>query len=73
MNIKDYLKLATENFKINLNDTQLEQFEQYFNLLVEWNEKINLTAITDEQGVAVKHFADSLSFFNYIDVFFFLF
>lgn len=68
MNIKDYLKLATENFKINLSDTQLEQFEQYFKLLVEWNEKINLTAITDEQGVAVKHFADSLSFFNYIDV-----
>lgn len=68
MSMKDYLTQATENFKIKLNDAQIEQFEIYFKLLVEWNEKINLTAITDEQGVAVKHFADSLSFFNYIDV-----
>lgn len=68
MTMRDYLKLATENFEINLSDSQLEQFEIYFKLLVEWNEKINLTAITDELGVAVKHFADSLSFFNYIDV-----
>lgn len=68
MNMKDYLNSATENFKIKLSDVQLEQFDLYFKLLVEWNEKINLTAITDEQGVAVKHFTDCLSFFNYIDV-----
>lgn len=68
MTIKDYLKRATENYKIKLSDTQYEQLEQYYKLLVEWNEKINLTAITDEQGVAVKHFADCLSYFNYIDV-----
>lgn len=68
MSIKKYLFNATNDFKIKLTNTQLEQFEIYFNLLVEWNKKINLTAITDEQGVAVKHFADSLEFFNYIDV-----
>lgn len=68
MSMKDYLLEATKDFKIKLDDTQLEQLEIYFNLLVEWNEKINLTAITDEQGVAVKHFADSLTLFNYIDV-----
>lgn len=68
MSMKDYLLEATKDFKIKLNDTQLEQLNIYFNLLVEWNEKINLTAITDEQGVAVKHFADSLTLFNYIDM-----
>lgn len=68
MSIKEHLLDATNDFKIKLTDTQVQQFEIYFNLLVEWNKKINLTAITDEQGVAVKHFADSLEFFNYIDV-----
>lgn len=68
MSIKKYLIEATRNFKIKLTDTQLEQFDIYFKLLVDWNKKINLTAITDEQGVAVKHFADCLEFFNYIDV-----
>lgn len=68
MSMREYLALAAKNFKIKLNDSQLEQFEIYFDLLVEWNDKINLTAITDEQGVAVKHFADSLTLFNYIDV-----
>lgn len=68
MSMKEYLSFATKNFKIQLNNVQLEQFDKYFKLLIEWNEKINLTAITDEQGVAVKHFADSLALFNYIDV-----
>ena len=68
MNIRDYIIKATENYEIQLNETQFSQLERYFELLVEWNEKINLTAITDEQGVAVKHFADSLTFFNYVDV-----
>lgn len=68
MNIKDIIKTATADYRIQLTDFQLEQLEMYFKLLVEWNEKINLTAITDEQGVAVKHFADSLALFNCIDI-----
>lgn len=68
MNIKEIIKSATADYKIQLNDIQLEQLEKYYKLLVEWNEKINLTAITDEQGVAVKHFADSLSIFNNVDI-----
>ena len=68
MNIKEIIKSATADYKIQLTENQLEQLEKYFKLLVEWNEKINLTAITDEQGVAVKHFADSLSLFNYVDI-----
>lgn len=68
MNLRDYILNATVDYKIKLTETQLSQLEKYYELLVEWNEKINLTAITDPQGVAVKHFADSLTFFNYIDV-----
>ena len=66
MQMRDYLLTAVGDYKIQLNDRQLEQLESYYKLLVEWNEKINLTAITDPQGVAVKHFADSLSILNYV-------
>ncbi|WP_017725806.1 16S rRNA (guanine(527)-N(7))-methyltransferase RsmG [Halalkalibacterium ligniniphilum] len=45
----------------SLSPQQLEQFRLYFQLLVEWNEKMNLTAITDEDGVYLKHFYDSVS------------
>ncbi len=43
-----------------LSARQLEQFEQYFQLLVEWNQKMNLTAIEDLEGVQTKHFLDCL-------------
>ncbi len=46
-----------------LTDEQEAQFARYALLLQEWNEKINLTAITDEAGIVVKHFMDSLSVF----------
>ena len=68
MEIKDYILQATENFKFKFNEIQITQLETYYNLLVEWNEKMNLTAITDAQGVAVKHFADSVSVLNYVDI-----
>jgi 16S rRNA (guanine527-N7)-methyltransferase len=45
---------------IHLNEAQIRQFEQYFDLLVEWNGRMNLTAITDQEGVYFKHFFDSL-------------
>ena len=46
---------------IELNDYQLEQFQRYYELLIEWNSFINLTSITDYQEVLKKHFLDSLS------------
>ena len=46
---------------IDLSDRQLSQFETYYRLLVEWNQRMNLTAITDYQEVQVKHFLDSLT------------
>jgi len=46
---------------IHLSDKQMAQFDRYFHLLVEWNEKMNLTAITDREEVYLKHFYDSLT------------
>lgn len=45
---------------IALNDDQIEKLYKYKELLVEWNEKMNLTAITDDEGIIVKHFIDCL-------------
>ncbi|MGX8679829.1 MAG: 16S rRNA (guanine(527)-N(7))-methyltransferase RsmG [bacterium] len=46
---------------LEISNDQLEQFRTYYHLLVSWNEKMNLTAITDEEGVYLKHFYDSLT------------
>ncbi len=50
-----------------ISDTQIEQFEKYSKMLVEWNEKMNLTAVTDDEGIAVKHFLDSILPLYHID------
>ena len=50
-----------EKLGISLTDEQTERFEKLAELLVEQNKTMNLTAITDPDGIAVKHFADSLS------------
>ena len=54
-----YNLLAEQN--LPLSDQQKKQFERYFEILVEWNEKINLTAITDKEEVYLKHFYDSIA------------
>lgn len=55
-------------FGIELSDVQKNQFNRYYDLLIEWNDKINLTAITDKQEVIKKHFEDSLSISSVIDM-----
>ncbi|WP_137791316.1 16S rRNA (guanine(527)-N(7))-methyltransferase RsmG [Bacillus sp. E(2018)] len=52
---------------VELSEKQLSQFETYFNLLVEWNEKMNLTAITEKEEVYLKHFYDSVTAGFYFD------
>ena len=54
-----YQLLAQEGFE--LSDKQKQDFESYFRLLVDWNQKINLTAITDKDEVYLKHFYDSVA------------
>lgn len=50
-----------EKHGIILNDDQMRQFDTYYHTLIEWNQKMNLTAITDKEDVYLKHFYDSLT------------
>lgn len=60
MTPQDFYELL-EAHHITLTQQQKEQFERYFELLVEWNQKINLTAITEKTEVYLKHFYDSIA------------
>ena len=53
---------------INITEDQLQKLDKYYNLLIEWNEKINLTRITEEQDVYLKHFYDSLTIKKVVDL-----
>lgn len=64
MTFSKILAQAASEYSIKLTEEQLGSFSKYFKILVEWNEKINLTAITDPQEVAVKHMIDSLSCYD---------
>lgn len=66
MNIEQFTKQLEEK-GISLSSKQLQQFERYFDLLVEWNEKMNLTAITEKNDVYLKHFFDSITAAFYVN------
>ena len=51
-----------KQYDIELSEKQFEQLDKYAEILVEYNEKVNLTAITDPEGIENKHFLDSLLF-----------
>lgn len=59
---------ALKDQGIELTDTQLGQFKTYYEMLVEWNEKINLTAVTEIEEVYLKHFYDSITPLFYADI-----
>ncbi len=61
------LKKEAKNRNIELTDKALERFELYKNLMLEWNEKMNLTAITDEYQIIMKHFIDCLEITKYMN------
>ena len=56
-----------ESINIVLSGTQKEQFYNYMNLLIEWNKKINLTAIIEPEEIILKHFIDSLTVNKFIE------
>lgn len=58
--MKELIKEIFEKYNFSLNETQIEQFEKYYNYLVQENEKYNLTAIIQPLDVIVKHFIDSV-------------
>lgn len=61
------LKNKAQQINIVLEEKQIENFYKYMNLLLEWNEKMNLTAITEPNEVILKHFIDSLTIANLIE------
>lgn len=61
------LKQRLNEFNIEISDNQLEKFDKYMKLLLEWNEKVNLTAIIEPDEVKIKHFLDSLTVLKYIN------
>ncbi len=70
MDKKEFEKIFKEyakNLNIEINNEQIENFYQYMNLLLEWNQKMNLTAITDYKEIILKHFIDSLTIENNIE------
>ena len=69
MNKEEFKKVFMEYAKkinIAINEEQINKFYDYMNLLIEWNKKINLTAITDYNEIILKHFVDSLTINKYI-------
>ena len=57
-----------EQLNISLTDNQIQQFLTYYEMLVEWNEFMNLTAITEYEEVLKKHFVDSLTLIKAVDL-----
>lgn len=64
----ELLKRIGESVALDVSRETFEQFTLYKDLLKKWNEKINLTAITDDDEIFLKHFADSLSIFRLAEV-----
>lgn len=65
--MKNLIKNLFNQYNFNLTEAQISQFEKFYNLLIEENKKINLTAITEEKEVVLKHFIDSVLPVNEIE------
>lgn len=66
--MKEYLKKCAETLNIFLDDIMLTKFETFYEMLIETNKSLNLTAITEMHEVVLKHFIDSIVISNYIDL-----
>ena len=67
MNLETFIE-EVNKLGINLTEEQLSNLEKYYNLLIEWNNKINLTRIVEEEEVYLKHFYDSLTIAKVVDL-----
>ncbi len=67
----EHIKMLVEGAKelgYLLTETQINQFEKYYDMLIQWNEKMNLTSITEEKEVIIKHFLDSIAIHKVMDL-----
>ena len=67
MNLNKFIE-ELNKLNIHLSENQLNQLEEYYNLLIDYNEKVNLTRITEKEDVYLKHFYDSLTLIKAIDL-----
>lgn len=67
-NFKAVLQAILSDFDIQLDGTAIDRLVRYDELLIQWNQNINLTALTEPADVALKHFADSLMLLKYTDI-----
>lgn len=67
MNLEQFIE-KTSKLEIQLKEEQLNQLEKFYELLISWNEKMNLTRITEKEEVYLKHFYDSLTLVKVIDL-----
>ncbi len=65
---KETFILEVEKLGIEVTPDKLEKIDQFYQLLIEWNQKINLTTIIEEESVYLKHFYDSLTLFRDYDL-----
>lgn len=65
---KEFFINEVEKLGIIVDDEKLNKLDQFYHLLIEWNEKINLTTIIEEESVYLKHFYDSLTLYRDIDL-----
>jgi len=64
----DTLIKCLSELNIEISNNQIELFDRYYELLICWNNKFNLTSITDKEDVIVKHFVDSTALLKYVDL-----
>ena len=64
---RSLMEQGLEEFSIGLSDRQLNQFYEYYQMLLQWNKVMNLTAITEMEEVVTKHFVDSLALVKVMD------
>lgn len=65
---KEILQKQAKLSNIELTDLEVNKLNRYYELLIEWNEKMNLTAITEPKDVALKHFCDSILLLKYAEI-----
>lgn len=66
--IREIVQRDAAAWQLTLTASMLDQLEEYASLLLDWNTRMNLTAIKEPEGVAVRHFADSLSLLAAVDL-----
>ena len=64
----ELLTRSLDELEIEWSDEKIDKFNTYYELLVEWNKKINLTAMTEYNDVVLKHFIDSILILTFKDI-----